>query len=53
MVVIARHTQSTQNQNFAKSLQYLKKYGSDKVDFLHAEKHETFQFQVDGVNFSG
>ena len=31
------HTQSTQNNNFAIYLQYLKKDVSDEADFLHAD----------------
>ena len=38
---VARHAQITQNKKFAISLQYLKKELSDKVDFLHADKHES------------
>ena len=35
---IARHAQSTQNNKFTISLQYLKKNVKDEVDFLPAEK---------------
>ena len=35
-----KHAQSTQNNKFAISLQYLKKDVSDEVDFLHADKHK-------------
>ena len=34
-----KHVQSTQNNKFAISLQYLKKDVSDEVDFLHVDKH--------------
>ena len=34
-----KHAQSTQNNKFAISLQYLKKVVSDEVDFLHVDKH--------------
>ena len=34
-----KHAQSTQNNKFAISLQYLKKDVSDEVDFLHVDKH--------------
>ena len=37
---MARHVQITQNNKFAISLQYFKKEGRDKVDFLHADKYE-------------
>ena len=39
------HAQSTQNSKFAKSLQM-----SYKVDFLHADKYQSFQ-QVDTIFF--
>ena len=39
---MARHAQVTQNNKFAISLQYLKKGVSDEVDFLHADKHQSF-----------
>ena len=35
-----KHAQSTQNNKFAISLQYLKKDVSDEVDFLHVDKHK-------------
>ena len=40
VLVIARHAQSTLNSKFVISLQYLKREGSDEVDFLHADKHQ-------------
>ena len=39
---VARHAQITQNNKFAISLQYLKKEMNDEVDFLDANKHESF-----------
>ena len=42
---MASHAQSIQS-NFAKSLQHLKKEVRSDVDFLHADKHQSFQ-QVD------
>ena len=42
LLVIARHDQSTQNNNFVILLQYLKKEGRDEVDFLHAYKHQKY-----------
>ena len=43
---MARHSQITQNNKFAISLQYVKKEVSDAVDFLHADKHESL-LQID------
>ena len=37
-----KHSQSSQNSKFAMSLQYLKKEVKDEVDFLHADKHQSF-----------
>ena len=48
---MARHAQITQNNKFAISLQYLKKEVSDEVDFLHADKHESF-LQIDTMIFN-
>ena len=39
---MARHTQITQSNKFAISLQYFKKEVSQEVDSLHADKHESF-----------
>ena len=39
-------SQITPNNKFAISLQYLKKEVSDKVDFLHIDKHESW-LQID------
>ena len=36
------HTQITQNNKFALSFQNIKKEVSDEVDFVHAEKRESF-----------
>ena len=49
---MARHAQMTQNDKFSFSLQYLKKEESDEVDFLHADKHKSFQ-QVHTIIFDG
>ena len=46
--VAARQAQITQNDKFVVSFQCLKKKVSDKVDFLHADKHEIF-LQVDSA----
>ena len=49
---VATHAQITQNNKFAIYLQYLKKEVRDNVDFLHAEKHESF-LQIDTMIFDG
>ena len=51
-VCVAKHAEITQNNKFAISLQYLKKEASDEVDFLHADKHESF-LQTDTMIFEG
>ena len=43
---VARHTQNTQNNKFAVSLQYVKKDVSDEDDSLHADNHESL-LQID------
>ena len=37
---VARQAQSTQNNNFVISLQYIKENVKDEVDFLPAGKHQ-------------
>ena len=49
---VARHAQSTQNNKYVVSLQYLKKELSYEVDVLHADKHESL-LQVDSIIFDG
>ena len=49
---VARHAQNTRNNKFAMSLMYLKKEGTDGVDFLHPDKYQTF-LQVNTINFGG
>ena len=49
---MANHVQISQRNNFAISLQYLKKEVRDEVDFLHADKHESF-LQINIVTFDG
>ena len=51
LLVIARHGQSTRNSKFV-ILEYLGKEGRDEVDFLHADKHQTF-LKVDTINLGG
>ena len=41
-----KHSQSSQNSKFAMYLQYLKKEVRHDVDFLHADKYQSF-LQVD------
>ena len=52
LLVIAQYAQITQNSKLVISLQYLKKEEMDEVDFLHADKHQTF-LQVDPINLYG
>ena len=47
---MVKHSQSFENSKFAMSLQYLKKEVKDEVDFLHADKNQTF-LQVDFNTF--
>ena len=49
---VVKHAQITQNSKFDIFLQYLKKEVSHKVDFLHADKHESF-LQFDTMIFDG
>ena len=44
----AMHAQSTQNNKFAISFQYLRENVKDKVDFLPANTHQTF-LQIDAI----
>ena len=39
---MAIYVQSTQNNKFSKSLQYLKKEVRNKVDFFCVDKHQSF-----------
>ena len=43
---LTRHAQSTQNNKFVISLQYLKEKVKDEVSFLPADKHQGF-LQID------
>ena len=45
---VARHAQSTQNNKFAISLQYLKENVKNEVDFLPADKYQRF-LQIDTI----
>ena len=43
---VVKYSRSSQNSKFVVSLQYLKREVRDKVDFLHADKRQSF-LQVD------
>ena len=45
---VAWQAQIAQNKNFVISLQYLKKEVNNKVDFLHAGKHENLYYDLHG-----
>ena len=47
-VCVTRHAQSTQNNKFAISLQYLKENVKDEVDFLSKDKRQRF-LQTDAI----
>ena len=47
-VFVARHAQSTQNNKFAISLEYLKENIKDEVDFSPADKRQRF-LQIDTI----
>ena len=49
-VTVARHAQSTQNNKPVFFLQYFKEEGRDEVNFLHADKSQTF-LQGDSFSF--
>ena len=46
-----KNSQSSQNR-FSMSLQYLKKEVKDEVDFLHADKHQSFPKNTLGIKVS-
>ena len=39
---MVKHSQSSQNSKLAISLHYIKKDVKDEIDFLHADKHQSF-----------
>ena len=51
-VSIFRHVQSTQNKIFSISWQYIKEKVKDYVDFLDANKHESF-LEIGAIIFDG
>ena len=46
LMEMVKHSRSPQKNKFAMSLQYPKKQVRDDIDFLHADKHQSF-LQVD------
>ena len=42
LMYLVKHSQSTQSNKFAISSQYPKNEVKDKVNFLHADKHQSF-----------
>ena len=46
LMEMVKYSQSSQIASFAMPLQYLRKDVRDEVDFLHADKHQSF-LQVD------
>ena len=52
LLIIPRHDPSIQNSKFAIYLEYLKKEGTDEVDFFHADKRQTI-LQVNAINLCG
>ena len=49
---MVKHSQSTQSNKFATSLQYLKKEVKNGVHLLHTDKHQKL-LQVDIIVFDG
>ena len=52
---MVKDSQNSQKSKFVMSLQYLKKEIRDEVDFLHADKHQSFlqaDFNTLGVKVS-
>ena len=47
-VYVVSHAQSTQNNKFPMSLQYLKEIMKDEVEFFAADKRQRF-FQIDTI----
>ena len=55
LIGIVKHCQSSQNTNFAMSLQYLKKEVKDEIDFSPADKRQSFlkvYFSMLGIKVS-
>ena len=50
---MVKYSQSSQNKKIVMSLQYLKKEARDEVEFLHADKHQSFlQFDFNTLNIN-
>ena len=52
LMPMVRHSQSSPKSRFVISLQYLRKEVRDEVDFLHADKHQSFlevDFNILGI----
>ena len=49
---MVKNSQSSQNRKFSMSLQYLKKEVKDEVDFLRADKHQSFPKNTLGIKAS-
>ena len=49
---MTRHAQITQSNKFSISLQHLRKKVSDEIDFLHADKGESY-LQIGTMIFDG
>ena len=47
-----RNAQNTLNNKFTISLQYFKKEVRDKYDFLHEDKHQSFE-EAGSIGFTG
>ena len=45
---LVRHAESTQNNKFAVSLQYIKENMKDEIDFLPGDEHQRF-LQIDTI----
>ena len=55
LMEMVKHSQSSQTRKLAMSLQYLKKEVRNEVDFLHADKHQSFlqvDFNILGIKVS-
>ena len=55
LMVMVKHSQSSPKSKFVMSLQYFRKEVRDEVDFLHANKHQSFlqvDFSILGIKVS-
>ena len=54
LMAMVKHSQGSPKNKFVMSLQYLRKEVWDEVDFLHADKHQSFlqvDFKILGIKF--